>query len=206
MANKWQIRIFVVLVFIVPFIAWLVINYYEKKVETLPVLGKTKAHRIEDFKLLNQDGHLKGTGEWENKIVVTDFFFTHCPTICPKMTNSLNTVSRAFENDGEVLINSISIDPERDSVAQLKKYAGDFGVNTKNWDLLTGDKKSIYRLARNSFMVVATDGDGGPDDFIHSERLVLIDKQRRIRGYYDGTNVNEVKQLITDIKKLKNEK
>lgn len=206
MQAKRPIGLFVVLVFVVPFAAWLIVNYYEKKVEKLPVLGKTKDHRIEDFNLLDQDGQVKGTGEWDNKIVVADFFFTHCPVICPKMTNSLKTVSKTFENDTQVLINSISIDPERDSSARLKEYANDFGIDTKKWDLLTGDKRFIYRMARNSFMVVATDGDGGPEDFIHSESLVLIDPQRRIRGYYDGTNDAEVKQLITDIKKLKNEK
>jgi len=120
------------------------------------------------------------------------------------MTNSLKKVQQAFKED-EILIRSFSVDPERDSVAQLRKYAGQFGINTSNWELLTGDKKEIYKFARNGFMIVATDGDGGPNDFIHSEKLVLIDKQKRIRGYYDGTSGNQVKQLIADIKKLKHE-
>ena len=89
--------------------------------------------------------------------------------------------------------------------AQIKKYADNFAINTTNWNLLTGDKREIYKLARNSFMLVATDGDGGPEDFIHSEKLVLIDKQKRIRGYYDGTGNKEAGQLINDIKKLKHE-
>ena len=206
MKKNGSIRVFVILVFIVPFVIWLGDNYYEKKVEGLPILGKTMEHRIENFQLVNQDGQLKGTAQWKDKIVVTDFFFTHCPTICPKMTNSLKSVARALGNDPDVLINSISVDPDRDSPERLKKYIEDFRIPTKNWDLLTGDKKEIYRMARNSFMVVATDGDGGPEDFIHSESLVLIDRKKRIRGYYDGTKDTEVKQLITDIKKLKNEK
>ncbi len=206
MKKNGSIRVFVILVFIVPFVIWLGVNYYEKKVERLPILGKTREHRIENFQLVNQDGQLKGTAQWKDKIVVTDFFFTHCPTICPKMTNSLKSVARALGNDPDVLINSISVDPDRDSPERLKKYIEDFRIPTKNWDLLTGDKKEIYRMARNSFMVVATDGDGGPEDFIHSESLVLIDRKKRIRGYYDGTKDTEVKQLITDIKKLKNEK
>lgn len=205
MQSRRPIRLFVILVLVVPFVAWLAVSFFEKRVGELPVLGK-EDHRIEDFELLNQDGLLKGTAGWNGKIVVADFFFTHCPTICPKMTMSLKKVRSSFENDTTVLINSISIDPERDSSSRLKEYAGDFGINTKNWELLTGDKKEIYRMARNSFMVVATDGDGGPDDFIHSESLVLIDRRKRIRGYYDGTNETEVKQLIRDIKKLKNEK
>jgi len=205
MWSKWQNKLFVLLVFIVPVLAWLVMRYYENKVESLPVLGK-KGHTIADFALVNQDGEATGTGDWQGRIVVVDFFFTHCPTICPTMTMSLKKISSEFEDDHDVLIQSISIDPERDSVGRLRQYAADYNINHRNWDLLTGEKKYIYRLARNSFMVVATDGDGGPDDFIHSEKLVLIDPKRRIRGYYDGTKNSEVKQLITDIKKLKDEK
>ena len=96
-------------------------------------------------------------------------------------------------------------DPERDNPERLRSYVNKFSINTNNWQLLTGTKTEIYRLARNGFMIVATDGDGGPEDFIHSEKLVLIDKQRRIRGYYNGTNSAEVNNLINDIKKLQHE-
>lgn len=193
------------MVFIVPVTAWALLNFYEKRWEALPIMGKTKDHRISDFTLTNQEGQAKSTAVWKNKIVVVNFFFTHCPVICPKMTNHLKMVNKVFENDSTVLINSFSVDPERDSAAQLKKYADHFAINTTNWNLFTGDKREIYKIARNSFMVVATDGDGGPEDFIHSEKLVLIDKQKRIRGYYDGTSNKEVGQLINDIKKLKHE-
>ena len=121
------------------------------------------------------------------------------------MTSNLKRVQQAF-GEGEILINSFSVDPQRDSAVQLKKYAEKFKINSANWQLLTGDKKDIYKLARNSVMIVATDGDGGPDDFIHSEKLVLIDKQKKIRGYYDGTSKKETDQLIYDIKKLIHEK
>ena len=117
----------------------------------------------------------------------------------------MKLVNEEFKNDNSILLNSFSVDPERDSATQLKTYADRFGIVTAKWDLLTGDKREIYKLARNSFMIVATDGDGGPNDFIHSERLVLIDAQKRIRGYYDGTSDKEVKQLVNDIKKLKHE-
>jgi protein SCO1 len=200
-----MIRSFVLMVFIVPLAAWALMNVYEKRVKALPVLGPN-GHQVSDFLLTNQDGETKGIKDWDNKIVVADFFFTHCPVICPKMTSSLKKVNRAFENDPAILINSFSVDPLRDTITQLKKYADRFNLFLANWDLLTGDKREIYKLARNSFMVVATDGDGGPDDFIHSEKLVLVDRQKRIRGYYDGTNAPDVKQLIIDIKKLKNEK
>jgi protein SCO1/2 len=121
------------------------------------------------------------------------------------MTGNLKIVEQYFKNDGRVRINSFSVDPLRDSVGQLKKYISQFRLETTRWDFLTGSKKEIYKLARNSFMVVATDGDGGPDDFIHSDKLVLIDGQKRIRGYYDGTDKKEIDQLVDDIKKLENE-
>ncbi len=205
MKKRSNISLFAVLVFVLPVTAWALVNWYEKKFETLPVIGKEKNHRVSDFQLINQDGISRSAEAWKDKIVVADFFFTHCPTICPKMTNSMKRVNEVYKNDAAILLSSFTVDPERDSAAQLKKYASRFGVETTKWDLLTGDKKEIYKLARNSFMIVATDGDGGPNDFIHSERLVLIDKQKRIRGYYDGTSDKEVDQLINDIKKLKNE-
>ena len=205
MMNRRTILLFVLMVFVLPVTAWSLLNLYERKLERLPVLGKTKSHRIEDFSLTNQDGANRGTTNWDNKFVVVNFFFTHCPVICPAMTNNLKKVNKAYENDNEILFNSISVDPDSDSPEQLKAYAKRFHIETTKWQLLTGNKKDVYKLARNSFMLVATDGDGGPDDFIHSERLVLIDKQRRIRGYYNGTSRKETDQLIMDIKKLKNE-
>ena len=205
MTNRRTIVLFVSVVFVLPVIAWSVLRLYERKLERLPVLSDPKTHRIDDFNLVNQDSENRSTENWENRIVVVNFFFTHCPVICPKMTNNLKRVCKAYEEDGGILINSFSVDPERDNVHQLKAYTQRHQIETAKWDLLTGDKKDIYRIARNSFMVVATDGDGGPEDFIHSERLILIDRQRRIRGYYNGTSRQETDQLISDIKKLKNE-
>lgn len=212
MKKGLTIWIFLAAVFIVPLVVYSGYLFFEQKFQNLPVYGKEqkvnnqkKAHTIGDFELINQDGIKKGINEWKGKIVVADFFFTHCPVICPKMTANLKKVQQSFSDD-EILINSFSVDPQRDSAVQLKKYAEKFKIDPSNWQLLTGDKKDIYKLARNSFMIVATDGDGGADDFIHSEKLVLIDRQKRIRGYYDGTSEKEVNTLIQDIKKLKNEK
>lgn len=205
MKKNVTISLFAAIVFILPISAWVLYSWYENKIQALPVLGKTKAHRISDFWLINQEGKLKSTAGWKNKIVIADFFFTHCPVICPKMTNSLKKVQQIFLEDTAIFFNSFTVDPERDSFPELKKYVGKFSIDNRNWDLLTGDKKDIYRLARNSFMIVATDGDGGPGDFIHSEKLVLVDTQKRIRGYYDGTSEKEVNQLVSDIKKLKHE-
>lgn len=212
MKQRHTIRLFIIMVFVIPVAAYALLNVYEKKAGTLPVLGPVlkvngspTEHHISDFHLTNQEGQTVSRADWKDKIVVVDFFFTHCPSICPKMTTNLKRVNTIFRADNSVRINSFSVDPERDSSAQLKRYAIQFGIDTRHWDLVTGGKKEIYRLARNSFMIVATDGDGGPGDFIHSEKLVLIDKQGRIRGYYSGTSYDETDQLINDIKKLQNE-
>lgn len=212
MRKPPTIWLFALIVFVIPVAVFAGIDWYGKKHGKLPILGpvtkqdgKAKYHRIADFALVNQEGKELTTAAWDDKIVVADFFFTHCPVVCPAMTKNLEKVQRSFANDAEILINSFTVDPERDSAAQLKWYSNRFSIDNSNWQLLTGDKKEIYKLARNSFMVVATDGDGGPEDFIHSEKLVLVDKQKRIRGYYQGTNDKEVDQLIIDIKKLKDE-
>jgi len=204
MPTKRTIVLFMSVIFILPLTAWALLNIYERRIEKLSILG-TKDHRIAYFSLINQDGLIRTGDDWKNKIVVANFFFTHCHIVCPKMTDNLSKVSKVFENDKSFLINSFSVDPERDSVKQLKKYADRFKIATDKWDLLTGNKNDIYKLARNSFMIVATDGDGGPDDFIHSDRLVLIDTQKRIRGYYDGTSDKETRRLIADIKRLKDD-
>lgn len=188
----------VVLIPVLLFATWQLI---EKNFAALPVY-QPEGREVFDFKMQNQEGRWVSPGEWKNKVVVVNFFFTHCPTICPKMTNNLKTVSAVYKDDPQVQINSFSVDPERDSVATLKKYAERYNVDAGNWNLVTGDKIEIYRLARKSFSIVATDGDGGPNDFIHSDKLVLLDKAGQIRGYYDGTSETEVKQLINDIKKL----
>jgi protein SCO1/2 len=204
--------LFIVFIFLIPLAAYVIFDMYERRWGKLPVFGAVKGidgfqeeHHISDFQLINQDGKARSLADWKGRIVVADFFFTHCPSICPKMTASLQRVNDYFSEDTQLQIASFSVDPVRDSAAQLKKYAGRFHLSTQRWDLLTGDKKAIYQLARNSFMIVATDGDGGPADFIHSDKLVLVDTKGRIRGYYEGTNKDEADQLLQDIKKLKHE-
>ncbi len=163
-----------------------------------------KYHRIADFSLLNQNGDTITQDNYRDKIYVADFFFTTCPTICPIMTANLVEVQAALANDPEVLLLSHSVTPEIDSVAQLKKYAIEKGVNDAKWNLVTGDKKQIYELARKSYLAVQEDGDGGPFDMIHTENFILVDKQRRIRGFYDGTKEEEMDRLLSDIEILKN--
>ena len=162
-----------------------------------------KYHSIADFKLINQNGDTITQNTYADKIYVADFFFTTCPSICPVMTANLAEVQDEFKDDNEVLLLSHSVTPEIDSVAQLKKYAVEKGVIDQKWNLVTGDKKQIYELARKSYMAVMDDGDGGAYDMIHTENFMLIDKERRIRGYYDGTNKEEVEKLIRDIEILK---
>ena len=201
--KKTGLWLFIAAVVIFPVTVFAIVKWYENKYTTLPVLGGEK-QTIADFHLTNQHGGFSSLKDWNDKIVVVDFFFTHCPVVCPKMTRSLKKVKDVYVNDKQLLINSFSVDPERDSISQLKQYAGRMNI-PDNWLLLTGDKKEIYKLARKSFLVTATDGDGGPQDFIHSELLILIDKQKRIRGYYNGTLPSEVDELIRDISRLKNE-
>jgi protein SCO1/2 len=187
-----------------PFLVYTGINWYERSEKKLPVLISSE-HVIADYELSNQKGETVTTKDWENKIVVANFFFSHCPSICPKMTRNLKSVQQAYAGSNEILIVSFSVDPERDSVSVLNKYANRFAINETSWQLLTGAKKEIYKLARNSFQVTATDGDGGENDFIHSNKIILVDRTKHIRGYYDGTDEKETAQLIKDIKKLENE-
>ena len=163
-----------------------------------------KYHRIADFSLVNQNGDTITQEDYRDKIYVADFFFTTCPTICPIMTANLVDVQAALADDNQVLLLSHSVTPEIDSVPQLKKYAIEKGVNDAKWNLVTGDKKQIYELARKSYLAVQEDGDGGPFDMIHTENFILVDKQRRIRGFYDGTREEEMDRLLSDIEILKN--
>lgn len=164
-----------------------------------------KYHRIADFSLVNQDG-IRIDQRWvQDKIYIADFFFTTCPSICPIMTDNMRGLQTQFENDDQIRLLSFSVTPEIDSVAQLKKYAIEKGVIDQKWNLLTGPKKEIYALARKSFLVAKDDGDGGPYDMIHTENFVLVDPQRRIRGFYDGTDTASVEQLLADIQVLKKE-
>ena len=164
-----------------------------------------KYHTIADFKLINQNGDTITQEDYKGKIYVADFFFTTCPTICPVMTGNMIEIQEAIKNDDEVMLLSHSVTPVIDSVPQLKKYALEKGVIDSKWNLVTGDKKQIYELARKSYLAVKTVGDGGPYDMIHTENFMLIDKKGQIRGFYDGTNKEDIQRLLKDIKKLKKE-
>lgn len=173
--------------------------------KTFEAKGKntdTTYHTIPYFSFTNQDGAEVNQTFFDNSIYVADFFFTTCKSICPLMSTQMQRVAEKYKDNAEVKFLSHTVDPETDSVAQLKNYAIAHNANVKQWVLVTGDKKALYDVARKGYLVDAGVGDGGADDFIHTQNFALIDKDKRIRGYYDGTNTEEVNQLIKDIELL----
>jgi protein SCO1 len=195
--NK-TIFYFVMLVIMVPVTVFGISQWYESQFQHLPVLGPEK-HRVGNFNFRDQSGQIIKQDYWKGKIVVASYFFTSCPSICPKVIYQLQRIQAYGPKN--VLISSFTVDPERDSVGRLKAYAESHGIKS-GWIFLTGDKISLYKFARTDLMIDATDGDGGPSDFIHSDKLVLIDPQGQIRGYYAGTDESEINRLIRDIHKL----
>jgi protein SCO1/2 len=169
-------------------------------------------HKIADFAFTNQNGKVITQKNYENTIYVADFFFTTCPTICPKMTDNMVWLQNQLKNNPEVKLLSFSVTPDIDTPEILKKYAIEKGVDDSRWNLVTGDKKDIYYLARKSYLAVKT---GKPEelyDMVHTENFVLVDQKGRIRGFYDGTLLDEekegvknVKQLLEDIEFLSNQ-
>ena len=164
-----------------------------------------KFHRIADFSLTNQNGKTVTQKDFKGKIYVADFFFTTCPNICIAMTDNLLKVQEKIKNNHNVMLLSHSVTPKIDSVTQLKKYAIEKGVIDKKWNLVTGGKKEIYELARKSYLAVKEDGDGGPFDMIHTENFILVDPDRRIRGFYDGTDLEEIQRLLEELEILTQE-
>ena len=161
-----------------------------------------KYHKIADFSLINQNGENISEKNYQNKIYIADFFFTTCPTICPIMTDNMVYLQKKLLKNKNILLVSFSVTPEVDNVEVLKNYALEKGVLDSKWNLLTGNKKMIYELARKSYLVAKNDGDGGKYDMIHTENFILIDKEKRIRGFYDGTNNEEMNKLLSDIQIL----
>jgi len=165
-------------------------------------------HKIADFSFFNQNGKIITQKEYENTIYVADFFFTTCPTICPKMTNNMVWLQNQLKKYPDVKLLSFSVTPDIDTPEVLKKYALEKGVDDSKWNLVTGDKSAIYYLARKSYLAVKT---GKPDelyDMVHTENFILVDKNKRIRGFYDGTNLDQpsedgktknMQQLLADI-------
>jgi protein SCO1/2 len=181
-----------------------------KPVRYLPIFGEksyeakngktdTAYHTIQNFSFINQDGKTVTEKDFDGSVYVTDFFFTTCHSICPIMSTQMERVSNKFKNNSEVKFLSHTVDPEIDTVEQLKSYAIKHNADSKQWMFVTGDKKELYAIARAGYLLNAEQGDGGPDDFIHTQNFALIDKEKRIRGFYDGTDSSEINQLIKDI-------
>ena len=160
-----------------------------------------KYHRISDFSLLNQNGNNVTQEDYKNKIYVADFFFTTCPDICPIMTGNMLYLQENLK-DTNVMLASFSVTPKIDTVEVLKEYSSLKGVDDSRWNLMTGDKKQIYDLARKSYLVAKAIPDGKNHGMIHTENFVLVDRDKRIRGYYDGTNIEDMDKLLDDIQIL----
>ncbi|MGY8945540.1 MAG: SCO family protein [Flavobacteriales bacterium] len=163
---------------------------------------KVENHKVDDFQLTNQNGIVVTQEDYKNKIYVVDFFFTRCPSICPIMTDNLVKVQNHFIDNNNIMLLSLSVTPNIDSVSVLKKYAQQKGVVDHKWNITTGDKKHIYHLARKSYFAVVEQGDGGLQDFIHTPNFILVDTKKQIRGVYDGTDNEDVVRLINDIEIL----
>ena len=167
-------------------------------------------HKIGNFSFLNQDGKFVTQLDVKGKVFVAEYFFTTCGTICPIMNVQMQRVHKVYQGNKNVRILSFTVDPKVDTVAQMKRYAVAHGADVKSWFFLTGTQEKLYELARKSFFVLKpaeteNQGDVG-SDFIHTNNFVLVDKEMRIRGYYDGTNSKEVDNLIGDIALLVKEK
>lgn len=165
----------------------------------------SKYHTISDFSFVNQNGKTITQKDYEGKIYVADFFFTTCGSICPKMTTNLVEVQKAIINNPKVMLLSHTVFPEVDNVSVLKAYAVKNGVDDSKWNLVTGDKKEIYAMARKSYLAVKMGKPSELYDMVHTENFVLVDAKRRVRGFYDGTKEEDVLKLIEDINFLSNE-
>lgn len=169
------------------------------------ILHVQKNHTIANFELLNQNGETITNKNYKDKIYIADFFFTRCQTICIAMAYNMSELQEFYKNDNDILFLSHSVTPVIDSVSVLKEYADRKGVIDGKWNVTTGSKKHIYELARKSYFAVLDEGNGDENDFIHTEQFVLIDKERRIRGFYDGTEKKDMEKLKKDLIFLKEE-
>lgn len=214
MMNKKTI-IFFVWVVGIPVLAFFGFRFFTQRVAPLPVITTAPVYtdgqvisapyELPDFTFVNQHGNSVRTHDMKGKIKVVNFFFTHCPGICPAMSRNLQTVEQQYSSQDDVMILSYTVDPERDDVDRLSYYADVYSQKPDSWYFLTGDKKDLYALARRGYFISAQEGDGGEDDFIHSQKLILVDAKDQIRGYYDGTKSEEVDLLLYDIERLKDE-
>lgn len=179
------------------------LSYFGPK--TYGEVKDTVYHSIPYFEFIDQDNRKIDQKSIEGKIYVAEYFFTTCKSICPVMNDHLKKVYKEFRNRKDFLILSHTVDPETDSVPILKQYAEAHGVNDDRWKFVTGEKNKLYEIARKGYLLNAEEGDGGEEDFIHTQNFALIDKEHHIRGFYDGTDSLEINRMIQDIHLLLNE-
>lgn len=213
---KGRVFIALIVVVIIPVASYLIVNHYSKGAIEMPrryfydtVLVKTEKgrevtdtvwHKIKPFKLKNQFGKEVGLEDWGEKIIVVDFFFTSCPSICPTLTRNLKRLQTAFKKtDTIVRFVSFSIDPERDSVPKLKAYGDKFQIDHDSWGMLTGSKKEIYDIALNEFKASVASNGNIDTGFIHTEKIFLLDKEHVVRGWYNGLDSVHLDQVIKDV-------
>lgn len=207
--KSW--KAFVLLIAGVPLAAYGIVRFAEDRYGRLPYFAPNNertgsaedAPGLGEFSFRDADGKPTESKEWKGRITIAHFFFTSCPTICPLMMSNMKTIQSGA---GDARLISVTVDPAHDTPENLRGYIRRTGFGEGNWRLLTGDKRELYRFARKGLFVTATEGDGGPEDFIHSDRLVLLDKNLRIRGYYSGISDKEVQLLLDDLKKLQHER
>ncbi len=187
------------------------LGYYYKVMREHPKKLSTygnPGHTVKPFSFINQDGKVVTDKDFDGKIYVVEYFFTTCEGICPKMNENMAKVYQAFRGQNDVAILSHTVDPETDTVEQLKRYSMKFDADPNQWVFVTGNKDSLYKMAIKSYIVPVTEDTTNTDvlpDFIHTEKFILVDKEKHIRGIYDGTNEGDVKKLIVDINTLQSE-
>jgi len=185
--------------------------YKHGQIRTLPYLGPLQQglkedtsanaapHKVLDFSLTDQAGKTVTRADFKNSITVVDFFFTTCKGICPRMTNQMSRVYEKYKGNPEVKFLSHTVNPENDSAPVLAAYAARYHADADQWHFVTGDKPQLYNLARKSYLISDTQGDGGKEDFVHSQHFSLVDKEGCIRGIYDGTDSTDVNRLMVDM-------
>lgn len=202
-------------VFFLFFLAAFLVYYFffgnqDREIVYLPYYGNPKLisgdpdtrHRIPDFSFINQSSQIITRDSLAGEIYVTDFFFTTCSGICPVMSNGLQRLNRAYSNNPRIRILSHTVMPETDSVEVLRDYADKLHARSGKWDFVTGVKRDLYRMAREGYFLTEDKGDGGEDDFVHTQMFALVDREGYIRGYYDGTDEAEVNRLIKEVRQL----
>jgi len=203
-----NIRLISLIAFL-PLVLMLSCNNKTSNERPLPIMGSKEVkngdtifHKIPEFQFVDQDSQKVTRKDLKGYIYVADFFFTTCPTICPDMKEQMARIHEEFKDNDKVKLISHTVDPKHDTVAVLKEYAQEIGVNNDKWKFLTGDKEKIYEIGKNGYMATAREDEEAPGGFLHSGHFILVDQQGRVRGLYDGTKKKDVDNLMKDIQKL----